>query len=103
MAKEGKVRGVSCDAAAAFDDKSGTLLDSVGQVYSAIESVHTVRERIAGGQIGGGSWSNRAARHRPLSGAALHHGERFANVETKRGVKRKGAIVESRLHQANSG
>ena len=59
--EEGEVRGVGRYATAAFSDESSALLNGMGQVCPAIESVHAMRERVAAWQICGSGGAYGAA------------------------------------------
>ena len=83
MGKESEARGVAGDAAFAFDNSCGVLLDGLLQFGGTIESMNSTRQSMASSQIGGLGRPHGASRDATLQRSSLHAGERFADIEAE--------------------
>jgi hypothetical protein len=79
------------------------LVDALGELGGAGESVNLKGESVAGVEVGGLRGAHGAAGDGARGGAALQAGEGLARVEAEAGVEREGAVVEGGLHEAHAG
>src|SRR6516165_3772456 len=102
MAEKGQGRGLSRDAAGAFHDDGGVLLDGLCQFGASIESMHPPGQQVAGVQIAGLRRPYHTSWNIPFEWLSLDAGKGLTDVEAEAGVKRERAIVECGLYQPHS-
>src|SRR6185312_5856123 len=103
VAEEADDGGVGGDAAVALGDDGGAVLDGLCEVGGAVEAVDGDGESVAGGKVCGGGGAHGAVANGARGGAALHAGERLADVEAEGGVERERAVVEGGLDEPDAG
>lgn len=103
VAEVAEGRGVTGDAAVAFDDERRPVLDAFGEFRGAREAVDLFAEFIASGLIIGRCGANGAAIGHGFRDIAVDDRKRLAGIEAEFGVERQRSIVERGLHQPNTG